>query len=70
MAGTVKHKAYIEGACQAFFKALEDKDLVDDPQVFTILDELARKNDFMICAEQRGIYGTRLFFGRVSSYEP
>jgi hypothetical protein len=63
-------KAYIEGVCQAFIKALnEDQDLIDHPDLFSILDEVARKQDFMICAEQKGIYGTRIFFGRVSQYE-
>jgi len=52
--------------CEHFFKELEKADLLDHPEVFSTLDSYARHKDFMICAEQRGIFGTRLFFENMS----
>lgn len=57
--------AYLRGACQAFFQALVDKDLHDHPKVFMVLDEEARKKGYMICALQRGIFGTTISFQAV-----
>ncbi len=62
-------KIQLRAACEMFFRELERNNLLDHPEVFTTLDDYARNRDFMICAEQKGIFGTRLFFGRVSQHE-
>jgi len=54
--------------CEMFFKELEKADLTDHPDVFTTLDSYARNHDFMISAEQRGVFGTTLKFVRVSNF--
>lgn len=52
----------VRAACKLFFVGLHLADLHDHPQVFNILDDVARENGYMISCEQRGISGTILKF--------
>lgn len=45
-----------------FFQDLMKEDLHDHPQVFKILDDVARDHGYMISAKQKGIFGTILHF--------
>ena len=55
-------QAQIRLACVTFFQSLQEHDLHAQTAVFEILDEVARKQGYMICAKQRGIFGTTLHF--------
>ena len=55
----------ILNACVVFFHTLISDDVHDHKSVFTILDDFARSKGYQISAEQRGIFGTRLFFEQV-----
>lgn len=61
---TIDHEIKMRKLCLEFFQELEKLDMMDHPKVFETLDNVARTRGFMIHCEQRGIYGTRLFFGR------
>lgn len=55
-------RAKVRLACELFFNSLQQDDLHDHPEVFSILDDVARRQDYMICAEQKGIFGIVLKF--------
>jgi hypothetical protein len=69
MDARLKRLNQLRDAAQLLYDHLGKHDLIDDPAFFKILDEFMRERDFMICAEQKGIYGTRILFGRVSTHE-
>lgn len=61
---TIDNMIKLRKLCLEFFQELEKLDMMDHPEVFEILDVVARARGYMIHCEQRGIFGTRLFFGR------
>lgn len=61
---TTDHSIKLRKLCVTFLEELEKLDMLDHPKVFETLDDAARKKGFMIHCEQKGIFGTRLFFGR------